>query len=87
MALDGLTDLAFNRVELHVASHTMLLCRDAHQEKPFQGLVCTIVDDLATNKTGMAVKHLLRLGFTCKEITRNEKKTQKKQPAHTIVYH
>lgn len=49
MALDGLTDLAFNRVELHVASHTMLLCRDAHQEKPFQGLVCTIVDDLATN--------------------------------------
>ena len=64
MSLDGLADLSLHRVQLHVSGHTMLLCRDANQQQPLECLVGTIVDDLAPNKTGVAVKYLLRLRFT-----------------------
>ncbi len=48
VALDGLADLSFDGVELHVACHTMLLSRDANQKEPLESLVRSVVDDLAT---------------------------------------
>lgn len=66
MSLNRLANLTLHRVKLHVSSHSMLLSRDPHQQEPLESLVCTVVDDLATSKAGVAIKHLLRLGFTCK---------------------
>ena len=61
MPLDGLADLPLHGVQLHVAGHTVLLGGDSHHQQPLQGLVCSVVDDLAAAEGGVAVKNLLGL--------------------------
>ena len=61
VALNGLAQLAVNRVELHGANDLVLLGLDSNQEEPLLHLVCAVVDDLAFIERRVAIEHLLRL--------------------------
>lgn len=61
MALNGLAQLAVNRVELHGTNDLVLLGLDSNQEEPLLHLVCAVVDDLAFIERRVAIEHLLRL--------------------------
>ena len=58
VALDGLADLALDRVELHGTDNTLRLSSDSDQQEPLLLLVSAVVDDLAASQVGMALEHL-----------------------------
>jgi hypothetical protein len=64
------------------------LCRDTNEEQPFEGLVCSVVDDLTAGQARVAIKHLLRLRLTWPGTNTHHqpKKKEKKKALHFITH-